>query len=162
MLVLSLPGPDAWRQGATWYRCDLASSDFSAQTTTVPVTGTLRGSARPITCLSFTYQGTAVRGIQPSDCTAPHHGELAGLIRLPEPDRAGDALVTDLTNRCGPVVLGFLGSSRIANELTYWFIHDDTVNTPDRNVLCVVAIDQNRGTLVGSLRGIGAGAIPVG
>jgi len=40
MLVLSLPGPDAWRQGATWYRCDLAASDFSAQKTTVPVTGT--------------------------------------------------------------------------------------------------------------------------
>ena len=56
----------------------------------------------------------------------------------------------------------FLGSSRIANELTYWFVHDDTVNTLDRNVLCVVAIDQNRGTLVRSLRGIGTGAIPVG
>jgi hypothetical protein len=162
LLVLSLPSPDAWRQGATWYRCDLASSDFSAQATTVPVTGTLQGSAKPITCLSFTYQGTAVRGIQPSDCTAPHHGELAGLIRLPDPDKAGDALVTDLTNRCGPVVLRFLGSSRIATGLTYWFVHDDTVNALDRNVLCVVAVDQNRGTLVGSLRGIGAGAIPIG
>ena len=106
MLVLSLPGPDAWRQGATWYRCDLAASDFSAQKTTVPVTGTLKGNATPITCLSFTYQGTAVRGIQPSDCTAPHQGELAGLVRLPDTDVAADALVTDLTNRCGPVVLG--------------------------------------------------------
>ena len=29
MLVLSLPSTGAWRQGATWYRCDLASSDIS-------------------------------------------------------------------------------------------------------------------------------------
>jgi serine/threonine protein kinase len=162
MLVLSLPSTDAWRQGATWYRCDLAASDISAQETTVQVTGTLKGNAKPITCLSFSYQGTAVKGIQPSDCAARHHGEFAGLIRLPDSDKTGDALVTDLTNRCAPVVLGFLGSSRIANELTYWFVNDNTVHTLDRNVLCVVAIDQDRGTLVGSLRGIGAGAIPVG
>jgi serine/threonine protein kinase len=160
MLVLSLPSTDAWRQGATWYRCDLAASDVTARET-VEVTGTLKGNAKPITCLSFTYQGTAVDDIKPSDCTAPHHGELAGLIRLPDPDKTGGALVTDLTNRCAPVVLRFLGSSRIANELTYWFIHDDTAAL-DRNVLCVVAIDQDRGTLVRSLQGIGAGAIPVG
>jgi hypothetical protein len=59
-------------------------------------------------------------------------------------------------------VLKFLGSSRVADELTYWFTRDVAVNTLDRNVLCVVAIDQNRGTLVGSLRGVGAGAIPIG
>jgi serine/threonine protein kinase len=162
MLVLSLPGAGPWRQGATWYRCDLASSDFSAKATTVQVTGTLKGKAKPITCLSFTYQGKALGAIEPSSCTAPHHGELAGLIRMPDTDLAGDALSRDLSNRCGPVVLKFLGSSRLANELTYWSIRDDTVNTLDRNVLCVVAIDQNRGTLVGSLQGIGAGAIPVG
>jgi serine/threonine protein kinase len=163
MLVLSLPSADAWRQGATWYRCDLASSDFIAQETTFQVTGTLKGKAKPITCLSFTYQGTALGDIKPSDCTAPHHGELAGQVRLPDTDRvAGDALRTDLSNRCRPVVLGFLDSSRIADDLTYWFIYDDTVNTPDRNVLCVVAIDQDRGTVDGSLRGIGAGAIPRG
>jgi hypothetical protein len=160
--VLSLPGTDAWRQGATWYRCDLAASDISAQETTVQVTGTLKGNAKPITCLSFSYQGTTVKGIEPSVCTAPHHGEFAGLVRLPDTDKTADALVTDLTNRCAPVVLGFVGSSRIANELTYWFVRDTTVNALDRNVLCVVAIDQDRGTLVGSLRGIGAGAIPVG
>ena len=79
----------------------------------------------------------------------------------PTTDRAaGDALVTDLTNRCAPVVLGFLGSRRLPNELTYWFIYDDIVNALDRNVLCVVAIDQDRGTVVGSLRGIGAGRHP--
>ena len=48
------------------------------------------------------------------------------------------------------------------NVLTYWFIRDDTVNALDRNVLCVVAINQDRGTVVGSLRGIGSGAIPIG
>jgi serine/threonine protein kinase len=163
MLVLSLPSADAWRHGATWYRCDLAASDGFAQRTALPVTGTLTGTAESITCLTFTYQGTAIGNIEPSDCTAPHHGEFAGLVRLPDTDVvAGDALATDLTNRCGPVVLGFLGSSRIANELTYWFIYDDTVNALDRNVLCLVAVDQDRGTLVGSLRGIGAGAIPFG
>ena len=163
MLVLSLPSTGAWRQGATWYRCDLASSDIVAQETTVPVTGTLKGTAEPITCLSFTYQGKALRDIEPSDCTAPHHGELAGLVRRPGNDRTtGDALVTDLTNRCAPVVLKFLGARRVPNELTYWFIYDNIVNSLDRNVLCVVAVDQNRGTVVGSLRGKGAGAIPVG
>jgi serine/threonine protein kinase len=160
MLVLSLPSAGAWRQGATWYRCDLASSDI-AQETTLPTTGTLKGKAEPIRCLSFTYQGTTLGEAEPSDCTAPHHGELAGLIRLPDTDRtAGNALVTDLSNRCAPVVLGFLGSRRIANELTYWFIYDD-VNALDRNVLCIVAIDQDRGQVVGSLRGIGERAIPV-
>ena len=136
MLVLSLPSTDAWRQGATWYRCDLASSDFVAQETTFSVTGTLKGTAKPITCLSFTYKGTALGDIQPSDCTAPHNAEFAGLIRLPDTDLAADALRTDLTNRCKPVVLRFLDSSRIANELTYWFIRDDTVNAsgPQRAV----------------------------
>jgi hypothetical protein len=163
LLVLSLPSTDAWRQGATWYRCDLAASDGIDQESTSPVTGTLRGTASPITCLSFTYQGTALGDIEPSDCTAPHHGEFAGLIRLPDTDLlAGDALANDLSDRCEPVVLGFLGASRLANELTYWFIHDDTVNALDRNVLCVVAIDQDRGTVVGSLRGIGTGSIPFG
>ncbi|HEX6872286.1 MAG TPA: septum formation family protein [Micromonosporaceae bacterium] len=162
MLVLSLPSSDAWRKGATWYRCDLAASDFIAQKTTVQVTGTLTGNTKAITCLSFTYQGTAVRDIEPSDCAAPHDGELAGLARLPDTDKDANALAADLTNRCRPVVLRFLGSNRIPNELTYWFVHDDTVDALDRNVLCVVAIDQDRGTLVGSLRGIGAGAIPVG
>jgi hypothetical protein len=161
MLVLSLPSTDAWRQGATWYRCDLASSDIVAQETTYLVTGTLKGTAKPITCLSFTYQGTALGDIQPKDCTEPHNAEFAGLIRLPDTDLADDALRADLTNRCRPVVLGFLDSSRIANQLTYWFIRDDTVNAVDRNVLCVVAIDQDRGTVVGSLRGIGTGAIPI-
>jgi len=160
-LVLSLPSTGAWRQGATWYRCDLASSDGIAQET-FPATGTLKGTAEPITCLSFTYQGTQLGDIEPSDCTAPHHGEFAGLVRLPDTDLAGNALFTDLTNRCLPVVLAFLGSSRVANELTYWFIYDDTVDALDRNVLCVVAIDQDRGTVVGSLRGIGAGPIPFG
>jgi serine/threonine protein kinase len=163
MLVLSLPSTSAWRQGATWYRCDLASSDIVAQKTTVPVTGTLKGAAKPITCLSFTYQGNALRDIKPSDCTAPHHGEVAGLVRRPSTDRTtGNALVTDLTNRCGPVVLKFLDSGRVPNQLTYWFIYDDIVDTLDRNVLCVVAIDQDRGTIVGSLRGIGTGPIPFG
>jgi len=162
MLVLSLPSSDAWRQGATWYRCDLASSDIVAQKTAFSVTGTLKGTAKPITCLSFTYQGTALGDIQPSDCTAPHNAEFAGLIRMPNTDLTADALRTDLTNRCKPVVLEFLDSSRLANELTYWFIRDDTVNALDRNVLCVVAINQDRGTVVGSLRGIGSGAIPIG
>ena len=162
MLVLSLPSSDAWRQGATWYRCDLASSDIVAQKTAFSVTGTLKGTAKPITCLSFTYQGTALGDIQPSDCTAPHNAEFAGLIRMPDTDLTAYALRTDLTNRCKPVVLEFLDSSRLANELTYWFIRDDTVNALDRNVLCVVAINQDRGTVVGSLRGIGSGAIPIG
>jgi hypothetical protein len=153
MLVLSLPSTGPWRQGATWYRCDLASSDFAARETTVQVTGGLKGKTKPITCLSFTYRETSLGDITPSDCTAPHHGELAGLIRLPDTDLAGDALLTDLSNRCKPVVLKFLDSSRVPSKLTYWTIHDDAVNTLDRNVLCVVAIDQNRGTLVGSLRG---------
>jgi hypothetical protein len=162
MLALSLPSPDAWKQGATWYRCDLASSDLVAQETTFGVTGTLKGKAKPITCLSFTYEGTTLGDIQPSDCTAPHHGEFAGLVRLPDDDLGADALRTDLSNRCRPVVLRFLDSNRIANELTYWFIYDDGANALDRNVLCLVAIDQNRGTVVGSLRGLGEGAVPVG
>jgi hypothetical protein len=162
MLVLSLPSTGAWRQGATWYRCDLASSDFAAQETALQVTGTLKGKAKPITCLSFTYEGSALGDIEPSECARPHHGEFAGLVRLPDADLAGNALRTELSNRCAPVVLRFLDSSRVANALTYWFIHDDTVNTLDRNVLCVVAIDQGRGTLDDSLRGIGDGAIPFG
>jgi len=162
MLVLSLPSTDAWRQGAKWYRCDLGATDSIARGPKVQVTGPLKGKAKPITCLSFTYQGTALGDVQPSACDAPHHGELAGLIRLPDKDLAGDALSTDLSNRCEPVVLRFLNSNQVANELTYLVIRDDTGNTLDRNVLCVVAIDQKRGTLAGSLRGIGSGAIPVG
>jgi hypothetical protein len=162
MLVLSLPSTGAWRQGATWYRCDLASIDFIAQATAVQVTGTLKGKAKPITCLSFTYQDSALDDIEPSGCTAPHHGELAGLIRLSDDDLAGDALRADLSDRCRPVVLRFLGQSRFAEDLTFWVVRDGNVDTPDRNVLCLAAIQQNRGTLVGSLRGIGAGAIPIG
>ena len=161
MLVLSLPSTGAWRKGATWYRCDLASSDFTAQATTFEVTGTLKGKAKPIRCLSFTYEGTALGDIEPSDCTAPHNGEFAGLVRLPDTQLTGEALRTDLINRCKSVVLAFLGSSRIADELAFWFLRDATVNTLDRNVPCVVAIERNGGTLAGSLRGIGAGAIPV-
>ena len=161
MLTLSLPSADAWQRGATWYRCDLAASDFVAQETTIQVTGTLKGSANPIKCLSFSYQGTTPTDIEPRDCTAPHHGEFAGLVRLPDTQLTGEALRTDLINRCKSVVLAFLGSSRIADELAFWFLRDATVNTLDRNVPCVVAIERNGGTLAGSLRGIGAGAIPV-
>ena len=37
---------------------------------------------RLIQSVGTPYQGTALGDIEPSDCSAPHHGEFAGLVRL--------------------------------------------------------------------------------
>jgi hypothetical protein len=166
-VVLSVPSRSAWRDGAHWYRCDLASNNGIADMITTSTSGSLRGNATPLTCVNWTVTDDATdwRDPIPGSCTQPHNGELAGALPMPaDLDRTDDdALSRRLDDLCEPVALGFLGRSSLPSALDYWYYYPLDTQAEgrlDQHVLCLVtARDLNR-TFTASLKGIGSGTIP--
>ncbi|MBX6751137.1 MAG: septum formation family protein [Micromonosporaceae bacterium] len=160
-LVLSVPSPTAWDQGAHWYRCDLTVNRGFYQTSPARTTGTLRGNAQPITCLTWFATETRLSNIEHSECNVAHQGELAGVFPVPEGTDYSDidALTAQFEDRCLGVVRDFVGIRPIPNELSFWYVWPYETDL-DQWVLCLVAANEANRAFTASLRGIGAGPIP--
>ena len=160
-LVLAVPSRAAWRDGARWYRCDLTVNRAYYQTRPARTTGSLRGNAEPITCLTWLATDASLMDIDPIDCNEAHEGELAGVYPVPSGADFSDtdALTRLFDDMCTDVVEEFLGVSRIPNELSFWFSWPNEDDL-EQWVLCLVSADENNRAFVGSLRGIGTGPIP--
>jgi hypothetical protein len=165
LLVLSVPSSTAWADGANWYRCDLGEIASMWDTATLRSTGSLKGHAKAITCLSWdvSADGTGISNVDSSDCTVVHNGELAAVAPVPATvDRNDhDALLNALSDVCYPKVTAFLGETDLRDELDFWINHPGTdTDGLDQNVLCMVSASDLTKKFTASLKGVGSGAIP--
>jgi len=166
-LVLAVPSKTQWAEGTHWYRCDLMITAGWGWLDLVPLTGTVKNSAKSITCVTWTAATTG-RGWSddhPADCDAIHNGELAGVVRFPEDaDRADhDAMIAKLAKLCDRVINKFLDRSSLPKTLTYWMLYPNgTVEEGvlNQTVSCVLAAADPGKKLIGSLQGIGNKPIP--
>jgi hypothetical protein len=165
-VVLSVPGISAWQAGARWYRCDLIATDALFGSAAIPVTGSLRGRAEPITCLGYdfvtdTFGNTLVENIAKSACDVPHNGEVAGAVLIFDLDRSDRADFEERLNElCRPIARDFLDVSSIPGDLIYWPTWPTNPDSLDQYALCVVEPADVDRRLRGSLRGIGNDPIP--
>lgn len=160
-LILSLPSADAWDDGAHWYRCDLTANDGFYQMSVGRTTGSLRGNATPMTCLTWFATDSSLSDIEPSECNVEHQGELAGVVAMPEDldFNDTDALTEEIDLLCDSVVTGFLGTSEIPDALSYWFTWPNETDL-DQWAHCMVSASENNRGFTASLKGVGTGAIP--
>jgi hypothetical protein len=162
-LMLSVPGGPAWRDGDRWYRCDLALSPGADHSTLARVTGSLRDQIEPITCLDWLGEDSMFPPVSAAECEAPHRGELAGAVLLPELDWSDEAAVADeFYRRCSPIVQRFLGDyAAVPDELLVWYLYDGERDFLDSTVLCLVGTDSSARMIVGSLKDIDDGEITI-
>jgi len=83
-----LPGPEGWKAGARWFRCDLAEVDPGTDRV-VSRAGSLRGSLSgaaglALRCFNPSVRGQDVRNMIAVPCGRDHHAEFTGLWTAPE------------------------------------------------------------------------------
>lgn len=108
------PSPQAWEDGARWYRCDVVGgADGSEAYAALPTTarGLLRGR-RPADRWSVCAVGPVVAGSQKVPCSQPHDWRAVTTVKLGAPADAypGDRLVEVRTRDfCSDSVGAYLG-----------------------------------------------------
>ena len=83
-----LPGPEGWKAGARWFRCDLAEVDPGTDRV-VSREGTLRDSlkgdaALALRCFNPSVRDGDVRDMAVVPCDRDHHAEFTGLWTAPD------------------------------------------------------------------------------
>ena len=91
------------------------------------------------------------------ECTEPHTGEIYSLPQLPDGDFPGDAAVQQsATELCsGQEFQTYVGKPYQESTiyLSYLVPSSDTWEDGDREIVCILAADENGSETTGSLRG---------
>src|SRR5947207_496896 len=170
-LFLTLPAEKHWDAGARWFRCDLVTFrdvyENEPETPAASLRGALTGP-RPygLGCVTVTVANDAVQSMVAANCATPHNGEFAGVFEAPDgPYPADDKARGAVANPgCLSTIAKFVGVPNDGNMkyrtgyITSAFGSQEWA-LGNRGTRCVIW--RSSGTYSRSLRGAGAGALPV-
>ena len=138
------PSPDAWEEGARWYRCDALGAtagdegtDYGALPTTAR--GLLRG-LRPDDRWMLCARGPAVAGSEKVPCAQPHDWRAVTTVKLggPGDPYPGDRLVEVRTrDYCSDSVGAWLGYP-LDFDFGYTWFGEGEWQAGDRRSICWV------------------------
>ncbi|WP_412540039.1 septum formation family protein [Longispora sp. K20-0274] len=152
-----------------WFSCEVAEVGNAAGTTLVTRTGSLRGAlAGPGPVVLGCANSAAHDFVFLPDCAAPHTAEFVGLYTLADDANPADDEARDRSvgAGCQKAVTDFLGwdqrtfESSDLIDVTFWGPGAAEVRDGNRVFQCFVTTVEDR-KLTGSLKGLGAGKVPV-
>jgi len=169
LLKLTMVWPDAkaWTGGARWYRCDLTRVQAASSLLPVAASGSVRGAlAAPgplvLSCIDWTRHSGYLDDYRSTPCAKQHNAEYAGAFHAPHDGYpSSPAAFKRLAGAgCEGVVARYLGlkGGTDTNASVGWawsYAEKTPWEQGDRYIRCFAAAFTAKGTMTGTVHGIG-------